>query len=67
MRENFQGVVHVPDFPVDVVKDFVQFIYTGVAPNLEKHAVELFAIADKVKPKYLLRLPITIRNKHGCQ
>lgn len=47
MRENFQGVVHVPDFPVDVVKDFVQFIYTGVAPNLEKHAVELFAIADK--------------------
>ena len=48
MRENFQGVVHVPDFSVDVVQDLVQFVYSGVAPNLEKHPLELFAIADKV-------------------
>ena len=48
MRENYAGVVHVPDFSLDVVQDMVQFVYSGLAPNLEKHSLELFAIADKV-------------------
>ena len=52
MRENFQGLVHVPDFSVDVVRDMVHFIYSGIAPNLEKHSLELFAIADKVSKNW---------------
>jgi len=47
MRENYAGVFHVPDFSLDVVQDMVQFVYSGLAPNLEKHSLELFAIADK--------------------
>ena len=48
MLESCQRHVDIPDISIDVMKDLVRFIYTGVAPNLETLALELLAAADKV-------------------
>merc|ERR1712142_144909 len=47
MLESCQRHVDIPDISIDVMKDLVRFIYTGVAPNLETLAPELLAAADK--------------------
>ena len=49
MLESCQRHVDIPDISIDVMKDLVRFIYTGVAPNLETLAPELLAAADKVR------------------
>merc|ERR1712142_826447 len=47
MLESCQRHVDIPDISIDVMKDLVRFIYTGVAPNLETLSPELLAAADK--------------------
>ena len=54
MLESCQRHVDIPDISIDVMKDLVRFIYTGVAPNLETLAPELLAAADKVSDRDFL-------------
>ena len=39
--------VDIPDVDHEVVKEMLQYIYTGKAPNLDKMADRLLAAADK--------------------
>lgn len=43
-----QNWVDISDVEPDVFREMMGFIYTGKAPNLEKMADSLLAVADKV-------------------
>ena len=45
--------MEIPDIDFAVLKEMVNFIYTGNAPNIEKMAEPLLAAADKVFFAYL--------------
>ena len=47
MKEGISGVINIEDIDPDVIKDLLDFIYTGNAPNIEKNAQELLFAADK--------------------
>ena len=40
--------MEIHDVEEDVMKEMLNFIYTGKAPNLEKMVADLLAAADKV-------------------
>jgi len=40
--------VEIQDVEEDVMKEMLQFIYTGEAPNLDKMVADLLSAADKV-------------------
>lgn len=46
-REANENSVKIIDFSFDVIKDMVQFMYTGHIENFENHAADLLAVADK--------------------
>jgi len=48
-QENVTGVVQIQDAGADVFRQFLRYLYTGVAPRLEEEAVaqELLVLADK--------------------
>ncbi|KAF6035027.1 SPOPL [Bugula neritina] len=48
MEENKQNRVEIQDVEEDVMKEMLQFIYTGKAPNLDKMVADLLSAADKV-------------------
>jgi len=45
--------VEIQDVEEDVMKEMLQFIYTGKAPNLDKMVADLLSAADKVSWLYL--------------
>lgn len=47
-REAQEQVVNIPDFDVDVMKEFLLYIYTGIKPQNDRLTVDLLAVADKV-------------------
>ncbi|XP_017462897.1 PREDICTED: speckle-type POZ protein-like B, partial [Rhagoletis zephyria] len=46
-KESQENKVDISDVSVDVMKDFLQFIYTGVAPEDDRLSLELLTLADK--------------------
>lgn len=46
-KEANDNLVEINDFSFDVIKDMVQYIYTGDVKDLEKHPEDLLAAADK--------------------
>ena len=72
MLEKTTGVVEIADIDPAVMSDFLMYIYTGTAPNLEQHAKELMTAADKycmlnltnVCTKYLLS---TLSQKNAAE
>lgn len=51
-KEASESRVTIDDIPVDAFEALIKFIYGGLTPNLESHAMELFVAADKVKLKW---------------
>ncbi|XP_017849867.2 speckle-type POZ protein-like [Drosophila busckii] len=47
LEESKLNRVEIADFDADVIKEMLQFIYTGTSPNLDKYNGRLLAIADK--------------------
>lgn len=47
MTEAQNHRVEIDDVDADVLKEMLRFMYTGVAPNLERMADDLLAAADK--------------------
>ena len=47
-KETTEARLTIEDITVEVFESFLEYIYAGVAPDLENHAMELFAVADKV-------------------
>ena len=48
MQETTGSVVEIPDVEADVMKKFLEFVYSLKFDGLEDDAVELLAVADKV-------------------
>ncbi|XP_017462529.1 PREDICTED: speckle-type POZ protein-like B, partial [Rhagoletis zephyria] len=46
-KESQENKVDIPDASVDVMKDFLLFIYTGVTPEGDRLSLELLTLADK--------------------
>lgn len=46
------------------MKEMLNFIYTGKAPNLEKMVDDLLSAADKVRPFILLMIHSQIKAKN---
>lgn len=40
--------VNIPDVSLDVMKDFLLYIYTGAKPKSDRLTINLLAVADKV-------------------
>jgi hypothetical protein len=51
MKEKKGGIMHIEDYGAEAVKDFLQFLYTGVVE--ETNAMDLFAMASKYEVKLL--------------
>lgn len=47
-KEAQEKKVIIPDVSIDAMKDFLQFIYTGVKPQNDSLSPELLTLADKV-------------------
>lgn len=47
MSEARNDRVQIDDIDPDVLKEMLRFMYTGVAPNLERMSDDLLAAADK--------------------
>ena len=48
MQETTGNTVAIPDVEAEVMKKFLEFIYTLKFDGLEKYSAELLAVADKV-------------------
>ena len=48
LEEAKQGRVEIPDLAADVFDQLLRYIYSGKIPELDKFALELFVVADKV-------------------
>jgi len=46
MKEKMNGDIEIKNMDKEVLEDLLKYIYSGVAPNIERHAGELFAAAD---------------------
>ena len=55
-KESQENKVDIPDASVDVMKDFLLFIYTGVTPEGDRLSLELLTLADKVNRFILITL-----------
>lgn len=47
MAEARNDRVQIDDVDPDVLKEMLRFMYTGLAPNMERMADDLLAAADK--------------------
>ncbi len=48
IKEAQEKKVIIPDVSIDAMKDFLQFIYTGMKPQNDSLFLELLTLADKV-------------------
>uniref|UniRef100_A0A0N5B405 BTB domain-containing protein n=1 Tax=Strongyloides papillosus TaxID=174720 RepID=A0A0N5B405_STREA len=46
-RESQSHLIEMKDFPLEVVKEMITYIYTDTSPNLEVMTSEILAIAEK--------------------
>ena len=46
MKEKINGEVEIKDMDHDVLDDLLKYIYSGIAPNIDAHSLELYAAAD---------------------
>jgi len=56
MKESNSGTVEIEDIEPDVLLDMLNFIYTGISPNLDNHAKDLLVVADKYQMETLKKL-----------
>jgi len=56
MKEMKTGKVEIQDMDPEVLGNLLQYIYTGVAPNIDTMAKELFAAADQYQIEKLKEL-----------
>jgi len=56
MKEKYTDRVEIKNMKTDVLEDLLQYIYTGDAPNVSKHAKELFAAAEQYQLENLREL-----------
>merc|ERR1719348_643367 len=47
MKEKMTGEIEIKNMDPEVLEDLLKYIYSGVAPNIDAHAQELFAAADQ--------------------
>uniref|UniRef100_A0A0N5C733 BTB domain-containing protein n=1 Tax=Strongyloides papillosus TaxID=174720 RepID=A0A0N5C733_STREA len=46
-------VIEINDFPLEVVKEMINYLYTGTSPRIDELTFEMFEIAEKYKFKEL--------------
>jgi len=56
MKEKASGNIEIENMETAVLEDLLEYIYSGVAPNVEAHAQELFAAADQYQLETLKEL-----------
>jgi len=56
MKEKITGDIEIKNMDHEVLEDFLKYIYSGFAPNIEEHTVELFAAADQYQIEKLKEL-----------
>jgi len=56
MKEKITGDIEIKNMDHEVLEDLLKYIYSGFAPNIEEHAVELFAAADQYQIEKLKEL-----------
>ena len=49
LKEANEGRVEIPDVSAEVFGQLLRYIYSGKIPDMDKYALELFVVADKVK------------------
>lgn len=63
MAEARNDRVQIDDVDPDVLKEMLRFMYTGLAPNMERMADDLLAAADKYQ---LERLKVLLVKNYNC-
>lgn len=53
MQENQTNIVNITNINADVLKEMLQYIYTGKVSDLNKMAIDLYAASDQYDLKYL--------------
>jgi len=56
MKEKMTGDIEIKNMDQEVLKDLLKYIYSGVAPNIEEHTLELLAAADQYQIEKLKEL-----------
>jgi len=72
MTEARENRVDIADVDGEVLREMLRFMYTGIAPNLEKMADELLAAADKYQLDRLKvmceqSLCLSLTNENSCE
>lgn len=47
-KEKLENRVDIPDIDGEVGQEFLSFLYTGEAPNLDQFALDLLTVSDRV-------------------
>uniref|UniRef100_A0A0N5B4K9 BTB domain-containing protein n=1 Tax=Strongyloides papillosus TaxID=174720 RepID=A0A0N5B4K9_STREA len=49
LTEHGKDIIEINDFPLEVVKEMINYLYTGRSPKIDEFAFEMFEIAEKYK------------------
>ena len=52
-KESKEGCVEIKDCDYEALVELITFLYTGQAPNLRTHALEVLAVADRFQVEVL--------------
>jgi len=56
MKEKITGDIEIKNMDHEVLEDLLKYIYSGFAPNIEEHTLELLAAADQYQIEKLKEL-----------
>ena len=55
MREQIESRLELTDVEVEVFEQLLRYIYSGKVPEMDKFALDLFVVADKVRKVFILK------------